>query len=287
MSPLPGVQGMNADPAVQYQDAGVLEAHGFSLDQRHMTTGGALGGQTWPAAYGHGYTGSPYPPIVDNQSQTGEAYADLGYPGDATPRSHSAPYARGIHQPNYEDKNSYADVSYELAMQQVQLHSPSFGADRLFNQNSPVGKETPAHYTTDRYDAPNSNVLATAVPGQLRQGTGGNGGNGKSDTTQGYGQLNSTPEFQMGHSIRRVQHDTLHWDRSLDNNPAVPFRGKFPVEQANFNTDSSYGPVAGVATQGAQIPWEGRIGNPSAYQTPSEVTVNPSPPSGGDVWAYG
>lgn len=287
MAPLKGVTGLNAAPAnapgMQYQDQGVLEAHGFSLDPSHGVVGDAAG-QMWPASYGTGYSGTQYgSEVIQGQKPY---YNVAGFPGDATPDTHCSPYPRGIIQPNLEQPGSYADAAFKQQVQNVELHGVSLGGDKKYNRNSPTGKEVPAHYTTDRYDAPNVNMLAQGVPGQIRGGISGNG-HGWADTTQGYGELNSTEEFQKGHSIRRIQHDTMHFDHTLDNNPAVAFRGKFPVEQADFNVDSPYGPVLGVATEGAQRVWESHIGNPTSYQAPAEITVNQNPPTGDDVWAYG
>jgi hypothetical protein len=273
MAPLAGLQPFSA--ASQVTDQGVLEAHGGPLDPSHGVPG-AADTPTWPAGYGAGYDGTQYGP---DTNQDGMSYdAGTGYPGngDKTPSVHGAPYPRGIIQPDLETPGSYAQVADQLAVQRTTLHGTDLGAVGTHLRGI-AGREEPANYTTDRYTAPNATNLA-AVPGQLRQGK---------DTSQGYGQLNDNPEFQAGHSMRRVQHDTVHFDRTLEYAGPKPFPGKFPLSQGNFNgPDSPYGPVAGDTSTGQQIPWEGHIGDPTAYSQPVEPTVVQGSPSTGDAWAY-
>lgn len=287
MSPLSGNTGMNGSTQpTQWNDEGVLEAHGGPVDPSHSHYGNA--GDTWPAAFGAGSQATQYGPVV-NQGQR-PAFNVPGAPMDHTPTTHQSPYPRGIIQPNLEEPGSYARAAWQLAKQQVQLHSPDLGGPRKNSGHAPGGQETPVDISVSRYDAPNANILSANVPGQLRGfggASGGSGGSGWADTTQGYGKLNSTEEFTRGHSIRIVQHDRTGFDYTLQNGQHTAFSPKWPVQQADFNTDSEYGPVAGVATQGAQIPWEGHIGDPTAYQPPAEVTVNPAPSASPDVWSYG
>lgn len=287
MAPLQGLIGL--DQPSSFMDEGVLEAHANvgGIDQTHSTVGDASG-QKWPAAYGTGYNGE----VWGWEASQGEMpeYDQPGYPLDRTPSTHVAPYATGIIQPNLEEPGSYADAATRLAEQQVILHSRGLGGERLTNARSPAGRETEIDTTVDRYDAPNSNVLATNIPGQLRSVAAGGGGvnaGGKSDTTQGYGKLNETEEFQRGHSIRIVQHDTLHFDHTLDNGGHTPFWGRKVIGEAQFNDPNGpYGEVGGDPSKGNQVPWEGRIGFPTSYVQPSEPTVV-NPPSGdSDNWAW-
>ena len=114
---------------------------------------------------------------------------------------------------------------------------------------------------------------------------GGGHGQGNADTTQGYGVLNSLPEFQMGHSIRRVQHDTAHFDfTNTHGEQDVPFQGRHPVQQMPLDgPDSPYFDNGSI--DGANTPWEGRIGDPSPYVQPVEPTIGTAPDSS-DVFAW-
>lgn len=280
MAPLAGLQGLNAQ-APQETDQGVLEAHGGPVDPSH----GEYGQEyvpTWPAGYGTGYDGTQYGPQNGLEPDTSLFQTDPSRrTDDYTPSAHGSPYPKGIIQPSLEDPGSYSLSAELLARQRSDIHGTDLGAVGVHTR-AVSGRESPVHYTVDRYTAPNATDLA-AVPGQLRQGNNGIG----RDTSQGYGVLNTTPEFQAGHSIRIVQHDTVHFDHTLDNAPPQPFWGKFGLEQATFDgPDSPYGPVGGDTTTGQQVPWEGRIGNPTAYQQPPEPTVVQSPPPGGDAWAW-
>lgn len=277
MAPLPGIYG---DKPPQVTDQGVLEAHSIGgIDPDHGEFGDTSG-QTWPSAYGTGYEGTQYGPDVENGDYP--EFYEGGHKMDATPTSHEAPYPRGIIQPDLETPGSYADSATRLSAQRRALHGPSLGAARFFNRFAPGGRESPVDITVDRYDAPNANLLASNVPGQLRQGNNGVG----RDTTQAYGALNDTPEFQAGHSIRVVQHDTLHWDRSLDYAPPQPFWGRHEIAQTRFDGPDSPYYAMGDTTTGQQVVWEGRIGTPTAYSQPSEPAVNQATSSSEDVWPY-
>lgn len=279
MAPLPGLTGVSKAP--QQTDEGVLEAHGGPIDPSHSEYGDMYG-DTWPSGYGTGYHGTAYPSEVDKGDypefdQHGNAY-------DKTPTTHDSPYPTGLIQPNLEDSNSYASTAIELARQRHELHGSDLGAVTFYNRNAPGGRQTPSNITVDRYDSPNISVLSTGLPGQLRQGNNGVG----RDVAQGYGQLNSTDEFQHGHSIRIIDHDGLAWDRSLDYAPPQPLYPRYPQQQASFDVDSPYGEVLGDTSTGQQVVWEGRIGNPTAYQAPPEPTVvQPAMSSpADDGWAY-
>jgi hypothetical protein len=183
-----------------------------------------------------------------------------------------------------------------------QLHGTEQGGSIMFNRNDRTGHEEPTNYTTDDYVAPNQSMLAS-VPGQLKGANGsssgmlggggsghGNAGGSAADPDQGYGVVNSLPEFNAGHSIRRVQHDHMPWDYTLlHGEQSVPFLGRHEiVGQANFDgPDSPYYGQGNIS--GGLIPWEGRIGDPTEYVQPPEPTVLPANQSddSSDVFAWG
>jgi len=275
MAPLPGLNVSNG----QSTDAGILESHSIGdLNPEHGSYGSSED-ETWPAAFGTGYQGTTYGPDIHQGDMP--PMNQGGEPIDATPTAHSAPYTRGISQPNLEEPGSYRDSADEVTRQRNALHGLDYGGPRFYNKRAPGGREEPVNYTVDRYDAPNTNDLAQ-IPGQLKGGSVG-GGMGK-DTTQGYGHLNSTEEFTRGHSIRIVQHDTVHFDHTLSNSPPRPFNAHVINTGNSFNVDGPYGEVAGDTSTGQQIPWEGRIGNPTTYQQPSQPTVNQPSQGGADEW---
>ena len=280
MAPLPGMYG---DKPPQVTDQGVLEAHSIGNPDPSHGKFGDTSNQTWPSAFGTGYGGTQYGDDIPVDMVP--EFNQGGRKMDVTPTTHQAPYPRGIIQPDLETPGSYAASATALTAQRRALHGISLGAARFFNMFAPGGREAPVDITVDRYSAPNANMLASGIPGQLRQGNNGVA----RDTTQAYGKLNeSSEEFNAGHSIRIVQHDTLHFDRSLDNAPPQPFWGRHAIQQTRFDgPDSPYGQVAGDTSTGQQIVWEGRIGTPTSYQQPPEPDVNQNvPDSSGDVWAY-
>lgn len=284
MAPLQGLSGLYPDPqdTTDYMDEGVLESQANTLHKDH----GEYGQQDI------GYSGTdplfvPYGPmsVYDGWESTDAAqYGGRDYmmPGDAldhTPVTHVSPYPKGIIQQSWDNPNALAVYGEQLN----QLHGPELGGTRLFLAHAPSGHEEDTDYTTDRYDAPNENHLNPEVPGQLRSGS--PFGSAGKDTTQGFGELNSLPEFQMGHSIRRVQHDRMPWDfTNTHGEQMVPFQGRHPVQQMPFDgPDSPYYAMGSI--DGNQIPWEGRIGYPTPYQQPEEPTMVPAGPSQ-DVWAW-
>ena len=282
MAPLAGLTGMNTDPSIQYTDQGVLEAHANvgGVDESHSQIGDEYA-PTYPAGYGSGYHGTAYGPEVDRSGQRGYSNRQSGVAIDQTPTSHESPYPTGVRQPDLETPGSYAADADAKRAQVKLLHGRDMGGVRKNVIRSPAGREIETHYTTDRYDAPNETQLAPNVPGQLR----GSGGHLK-DTTQGYGQLNNLDEFQRGHSIRRVQHDGIPWDRSIDYAPGHVFLGRHLHRTPPLTVDSPYGQVAGDTSTGQQV-MEVR-GYPTPYQPPSIPTVQPTGVSSQaeDVWAY-
>jgi hypothetical protein len=290
MAALGGLKGLYTDPqdTADYMDEGVLEAKANTLHPDH----GDYGQQDI------GYSGidplfAPYGPmsVYDGYSvQDADVYNDRSYPEhgvpiDFTPETHSSPYPKGIIQQSWDNPNALAEYGTQLN----ELHGPDLGGSRFFNGNSMTGHEEETNYTTERYDAPNENNLSSDVAGQLR-GTGyGNSGNasgsGNADTTQGYGVLNTLPEFQMGHSIRREQHDSMHFDyTNTHGEQLVPFPGRHPVEQMSLDgPDSPYYQMGNI--DGANVVWEGRIGYPTPYQQPQPPAIVAASP-GADVWAW-
>jgi hypothetical protein len=298
MAALQGLSGLYPDPqdTTDYMDEGVLEAR--AAPGTPVSDHGEYGSQY------NGYSGtipteSPFSPmsVYDGWSGSNEFINAALAPGfdrsgeedDKTPTTHSSPYPRGIIQMSWDDPDAAARVGTQLET----LHGTDLGGPFFYNWNSPAGHEEETHYTTDRYDAPNDNYLSPEIPGQIKtgnnSGTGGggkaSGGGSNADTTQGYGQLNSLPEFQMGHSIRRVQHDTVHFDyTNTHGEQNVPFMGRHPIEQMPLDgPDSPYFEMGNI--DGANTPWEGRIGDPSPYEQPAEPTIGPALVSN-DVWAY-
>lgn len=295
MSPLGGLKGLYADPqdTTDVMDEGVLEAKANALHPSHSETG--------VQAYGYSGTVPSEAPfgafaVYDGWDSADAAqYGRIGFdaPGEAldvTPTTHSSPYPRGLIQQSWDDIDALARVGEQIA----DLHALDLGGPRQNLGFSPVGREQPTHYTTDRYDAPNQTYQAPDLPGQIRTGfsygggsanAGANGGGSNADTVQGYGQLNPLGEFQMGHSIRRVQHDHMPWDyTNTHGEQNVPFPGRHPVQQMPLNgPDSPYFEMGNI--DGANIPWEGRIGYPTPYQQPSEPTIVDASHSS-DVWAW-
>jgi hypothetical protein len=296
MPALQGLSGLYPDPQAtgDYMDEGVLEAKANTPDPEH----GQYGSQSL------GYSGidpteNPYGPFASydgwayNADYSGMEYNVYGSADDKTPDKHIAPWPRGIQQPSYDDPDAYVLVGEQLQA----LHGENMGGVYFQIYNSPGGHEEQTDYTTDRYDAPNESYLAREQAGQLKAGSGygggragvGNAGGSNADPDQGYGVVNSIPEFAMGHSIRRVQHDRMPWDFTLlKGEQDVPFPARHPVQQMPLDgPDSPYYAMGSI--DGANVPWEGRISDPTAYQQPAEVTVAPAPSasSSSDVFAWG
>lgn len=291
MAPLSGLSGLYSDPqdTTDSMDEGVLEAKAVTLSPEH----GQYGSQHL------GYSGtvpleSPYGPslVYDGWSPAdADEYGGTGFPVpgfayDQTPVTHSSPYPRGIIQQSWDSPDAVAAVGTQLN----QLHGPELGGTKLYLGHAPAGHEELTDYTTDMYIAPNENYLSSDVPGQLKGSGNFNSGGGtlggNADPTQGYGVLNTLPEFNSGHSIRRQQHDTVHFDfTNTHGEQNVPFYGRHPVEQMPLDgPDSPY--FAQGSIEGGLIPWEGRIGYPTPYQQPAEPTIVQAPSDSADVWAW-
>lgn len=281
MAPLKGLTGMYPDPqdTADVMDEGVLEAKANTLDAEHSQYGTQEIGYSGVVPLAVPYAGQQvydgYDPGFAN-AFGGMTYPVGGVEQDKTPLTHSSPYPRGIIQSSWDEPDALARVGGQVA----ELHSQELGGSAFYNGNSPTGHMEETNYTTDDYVAPNENYLDSAVPDQIR-------GNGKGlDTTQGYGVLNTLPEFNSGHSIRRVQHDSMHFDyTNTHGEQAVPFYGRHPVQQNELDgPDSPYFDQGSI--DGAMVVWEGRIGDPSPYVQPSEPTIAASGPQAADVWAW-
>jgi hypothetical protein len=291
-APLSGLAGMYPDPwdTTDTMDEGVLESKSIgTLDPDHSEYGSQSVGYS-----GQVPTQSPYSDFsIYDAGGTGD-YTSIDFPVeggeiDQTPATHSADYPRGIIQPNWNDPDAWATVGQQIN----DVHATDLGGPRMYNQNQPGGHEQPVTWTADDYVAPNQSMLA-APPGQLRgangygEGLGNSSGAGGSnaDPDQGYGVVNTMQEFNAGHSIRNVQHDKLGFDyTNLHGEQQVPFWGRHPVQQSEFDgPDSPYYEMGSI--DGANIPWEGRIGYPTPYTQAPEPTIVAAQPTE-DVWAYG
>lgn len=284
--PLQGLTGLIPDPPEtnQYMDEGVLEAKAFTPDEWH----GEYGSQ----AVGYSGTVPIQSPFTELQVYDGGGTGD--YEGwdyewpteqtDRTPTTHSATYPRGIIQPSWTDPDAWATVGQQIN----EVHSEDLGGPATFNQYQPSGREQAVSWTADDYLAPNTNVLASA-PGQLKgnngygEGRGNSSGAGGSnaDPDQGYGVNNTLEEFNTGHSIRNVQHDSMHFDyTNTHGEQNEPFWGRHPIQQMPFDgPDSPYFEMGDI--DGANVPYV--IGYPTPYVQAPEPTIIQAQPSE-DVW---
>jgi hypothetical protein len=287
MAALAGLKGLYAaDPQDTFDtmDEGVLEAKANPIDPEHSQYG----------SQSVGYSGtvpleSPFGPLAvyDGWSQAdadqfgGMGFDVAGQEADRTPVTHDSPYPKGIIQQSWGNPDALAVAGVQMA----EVHRPDLGGPAHYSGHSPAGREEVTHYTTDDYVAPNENYLNPDVPAQLKGGT-AHGHGSTADTTQGYGVLNTLPEFQAGHSIRRVQHDRMPWDfTNTHGEQDVPFLGRHPVQQMPLDgPDSPYFEQGDI--DGGLVVWEGRIGDPTKYVQPVEPTVLPASPGGLDVWAW-
>jgi hypothetical protein len=286
---LQGLTGMLPDPqdTSDYMDEGVLESKAFELDSDHSEYGSQSVGYSGTVP-----TQSPFSSLSVYDSGGSDEYEGYEFPDpgassdlDHTPTTHSATYPRGIIQPSWGNPDAWADVGEQINL----VHSQDLGGVAKNIDRSPGGHEAPVNWTADDYLAPNQNVLAKA-PGQLKgnngygEGRGNSSGAGGSnaDPDQGYGVVNTMEEFNTGHSIRNVQHDSMHFDyTNTHGEQNEPFYGRHPVQQAQFDgPDSPYYEMGDI--DGANIPYV--IGYPTPYVQAPEPTILPTQQSQ-DVWA--
>jgi hypothetical protein len=286
MAPLQGLKGLYPDPQVtgQYLDEGVAEAKANPLASDHSTYGSQ--------AYGYSGQDPSHSPFASfsayNAGMSGTGYSGMGTPVageeiDQTPVTHHAAWPRGIQQMSWSGPDDYALVGDQMRA----MHGTDDGAVELYNSFSPAGRETPWHYTADRYESVDHTILASD-PEQLRP-TGSQSqtgrGSGGADVDQGYGVNNDLAEFNHGHSMRYVQHDSAVFDyTNTHGEQDAPFWGKHPIQQPQYDgPDSPYAQMGNI--DGANIVWEGRIGDPAPYVQPPEPAYAP-PLTSQDVWAY-
>jgi hypothetical protein len=286
-TPLKGLSGLYGDPqdTVDLMDEGVLEAkanqphpdHGHYGSQAYGYSGtdpsaSPFGGM---AAYDGGMTGQDFSVLL---------YDSPGQPDDVTPNDHCATYPRGIRQPSWGNPDAYADNGDALR----EVHGADLGGPEFYVNTAIADNLSGTDWTVDRYQSGDDISLAQ-TPGQIKGSYNANGntgrGAGSADVSQGYGVANSMEEFSHGHSMRYVHHDKMPTDYTLTHGEQdVPFNGRHPVQQMPFNgPDSPY--YESGDFEGSNIPWEGRIGDPSQYVQPPEPTIGPAPVSE-DVWAY-
>jgi hypothetical protein len=294
---MPKMQGLTglypqSDPTdtTDTMDEGVLWSQGHPLNSDHSEYGDQSLGYsgTVPDALPYAPQGTydGYDEADALEYGSVAPFRAAGEALDKTPVTHSSPYPRGIIQDSIQDEGQLAVV----AQQALELHSQDLGGPEFYNGNQPTGHEEQTHYTTSDYVAPNENVLSADYPDQLR-GSGPNGagsyGGGNADTTQGYGKLNSYQEFSAGHSIRRVQHDSAHFDfTGTHGEQGVPFPGKHPVQQMSLDgPDSPYFDNGNI--NGANVVWEGHIGDPQPYEQPPMPDFAHASQDTSDVYAWG
>jgi len=292
MAALQGLSGLYPDPqdTDDTMDEGVLESGANDLNPDHSQYGSQYVGYSGTVPLQIPYSGfvvyDGWDPS-DTEQYGGMDYDVSGVQANQTPVTHDSPYPRGIIQQSWDAPNALASAGEQIQ----DLHARDLGGVAAFASHSPAGHEESTDYTTDDYVAPNDNILSSDLASQLRgnggQSAGGYGA-GNADPTQGYGILNTMTEFNAGHSIRRVQHDRMPWDfTNTHGEQDVPFMGRHPVQQMPLDgPDSPY--FAQGDIDGANIPWEGRIGYPTPYQQPDEPTIVAVPAnySSDDAWAW-
>jgi hypothetical protein len=291
-------EGKSHQDLPQHLDQGVLEARAAPGT---ATSHGKYGSQS--LGYGGPVpkesSGTMIQPVYDAGTD-GEVYADWDFPNsgetylDKTPDVHGAPYPRGIVETRHGGHSLNTPAGLEVAGEQMRvLHGLDFGGQKLYVAHDPAERQTVTRYTTDRYPAPNENMLNPKVPNQMRPvagtfGGGGQAGMGQADTTQGYGKLNDNWEFQRGHSVRRIQHDRMPWDfTNTHGEQDVLFLGRHEVRQRRLDgPDSPYFEAGDIG--GQHVPWEGRIGFPREYIQPPNPHTVPSNQSleSEDLWGW-
>jgi hypothetical protein len=294
----------NTDPS-QYMDEGVLEARAAPGT---ATSHGEYGSQTF--GYGGTVPTDPqtdpqqtvYDGAADGDSYWGYDFSEGGEALDRTPTTHDVPWPRGIPQEGFASLSTPGGL--EIAGAQMQtLHGTNLGGVNKNVLVAPAGHEEITHYTTDDYIAPNENILGQNI-GQLRGANGsssgllggggsghGNAGGSAADPDQGYGVVNTLPEFNAGHSIRRVQHDRMPWDfTATHGEKEVPFLGRHDlVGQMDFDgPDSPYFAQGSLGGPGLGVAAPMIYGDPTEYVQPPEPVILPAP-SGNtdDIYAWG
>lgn len=193
------------------------------------------------------YVATPYPSDVPTGAMP-VLSAEPAHLRDRTPRTHSAPWPRGLQT----DLVAAGEASRVL-------HGTDFGGSSFLNDGPvpyPVEVDSVYNYS------PNQSDLATEVPGQLRGLS--------TDVDQGYGKDNSGT-FGYGHQQRREVHTDMPFDYTLLHAGDRPFLGKHPVWANRMDgEDSPYG-AAGDNSVGMNL-----APQPTGYATPYEQPANPT-----------
>lgn len=215
---------------------------GGPVDARHHIPG--------DSSHAPNYAGTPYAPDPAVPSAPPTLSSTPGHIRDHTPRSHAAPWPRGI-----EDDLVASGETMRT------LHGVDLGGSTYLNDGSvpyPVQVES-------RYDlSPNDSGLAPA-PEQLR---------GLSqDTDQGFGHDNSGT-FGYGHQQQRIYHDPIPFDTTILYAGDRPFSGKHPVWQNRLDGDGSPYAQAGDISVGMNL-GPTPVGFPTPYQEKPDPTVAP------------
>jgi hypothetical protein len=292
---LTGLYGPQSQAAAGYRDEGALQAYeqGVQYQGAHAKPGDTAG-QTWPAGYGLGYSGqgtysdNPSGQLAEFNDTPDAQYVLIADPEaaiDRTPSTHGGLWPR----PEMREFTTLEpDKAAVAGVQGRLLHAYNQGGVKAFIDGA-AGHEEETTWTVDRYESPDDVAMGRNSLDQTRVMGGGAGGaqTGAADVMHGYGQLNSNPEFQHGHSIRNVQHDTLHFDHSLGNGTEQEgtWLPRMPVGTATTfdGPDSPYGLSGGNRTGLMRAE---KRGYPTEYTQPPSPTVQriaPGPQA--DVWA--
>lgn len=285
---LTGLYGAQDQAAAGYVDEGALQAYEQSIPYKDAhAKPGDTSGQTYPAGWGLGYSGQGT--YADNVSGQIAEYTDIPYyvlPTDPeavidrTPSSHGGLYPR---PEATQISTLHPDEMAVIGTQARLLHGLDQGGVNAFMDGA-GGHEEETHWTVDRYESPDDVQMGRNSLGQIKP-MGGGGHLGAADVVQGYGRLNDNPEFQHGHSIRYVQHDTVHFDHTLSNGSEGTWLGRHPVGTATSfdGPDSPYGAMGDNRTGLMRAE---KRGYPTEYQqapNPTVLQVAPGPQN--DVWA--
>jgi hypothetical protein len=288
---LTGLYGPQSQAAAGYRDEGALQAYDQSVQYKdaHAKPGDSAG-ETWPAGYGLGYSGQGT--YSNNPSGQIAEYND--FPGyvlptdpeaalDRTPSTHGGLYPR----PEMREFTTLdPDKAAVAGVQGRLLHAYDQGGVRAYTDGA-GGHEEETSWTVDRYESPDDVAMGRNNLDQIKPMSGGAGGSnaGAADVMQGYGHLNDNPEFQHGHSIRYVQHDTLHFDHTLDTGSEGTWQPRYPSGTATTfdGPDSPYGALGGNRTGLMRAE---KRGYPTEYtQAPSPTVLQVAPGPQNDVWA--
>lgn len=243
--PLAGMTGLHGP--VDNQPHGTTERDptnwGTVVDSRHALPGDSshMPPRYVATPYASGVPAGENPPL---SSMPGELR-------DQTPRTHAAPWPRGI-----ETDQVVAGQASQI------LHGVDFGGSSFLSDGPvPYPVEVSSVYSL----SPNASELATDVPGQLR-------GLSK-DMDQGYGKGNSGT-FGFGHQQRREFHTDFPFDYTNLFAGDRPFYGKAPVWQNRLDGDDSPYGASGDNSVGMNLAPQA-VGYATPYEQPSNPTVAP------------